>query len=400
MLTNLELDSKIGKVALMSLLFRNITTVINELLSQFRIITLTGPRQSGKTTLCKSMFPGFAYVNLEDISLREQVKADPKAFLTAYPDGLIIDEVHNYPDLFSYLQVIADQYPKRKFILTGSSNFNLFESITQSLAGRTALLSLMPFSFSEIRDQMRDVSTDTLLLRGFYPSVWCGGQNRRFFYQNYYSTYVERDVRKILNVSNLNLFQTFIRLTAGRVGSEFNASALSNEVGISSKTVQSWLSILSASYITFTLPPFFENLGKRLVKSPKIYFYDTGLLCYLLGIENEQQMSTHPLRGNIFENMVIAEAMKQIIHQGRIPQLYFYRDRSQNEVDLLYPKGINYEAFEIKSSQTFSTSFFDGIHYLKNLLKDRISRSAVIYAGREESLHSENEIIYYKNLSL
>lgn len=400
MLTNLESDSKIGKVALMSLLFRNITTVINELLSQFRIITLTGPRQSGKTTLCKSMFPGFAYVNLEDISLREQVKADPKAFLTAYPDGLIIDEVHNYPDLFSYLQVIADQYPKRKFILTGSSNFNLLESITQSLAGRTALLSLMPFSFSEIRDQMRDVSTDTLLLRGFYPSVWCGGQTRRFFYQNYYSTYVERDVRKILNVTNLNLFQTFIRLTAGRVGSEFNASALSNEVGITSKTVQSWLSILNVSYITFTLPPFFENLGKRLVKSPKIYFYDTGLLCYLLGIENEQQMSTHPLRGNIFENMVTAEAMKQIIHQGRVPQLYFYRDRSQNEVDLLYPKGINYEAFEIKSSQTFSASFFDGIHYLKNLLKDRISRGAVIYAGREESLHSENEIIYYKNLSL
>ena len=198
----------------------------------------------------------------------------------------------------------------------------------------------------------------------------------------------------------MNLFQTFIRLTAGRVGSEFNASSLSNEVGISSKTVQSWLSILSASYITFTLPPFFENLGKRLVKSPKIYFYDTGLLCYLLGIENEQQMSTHPLRGNIFENMVIAEAMKQIIHQGRIPQLYFYRDRSQNEVDLLYPKGINYEAFEIKSSQTFSASFFDGIHYLKKLLKDRISRGAVIYSGREESIHSENEIIYYKNLSL
>ncbi|MBP5760317.1 MAG: ATP-binding protein [Verrucomicrobia bacterium] len=384
----------------MSLLFRNISTVINELLTQFRIITLTGPRQSGKTTLCKLMFPGFAYVNLEDLSLREQVKTDPKAFLTAYPDGLIIDEVHNYPELFSYLQVVSDQHPKRKFILTGSSNFNLLESITQSLSGRTALLSLMPFSFSEIRNQMQDVPTDTLLLRGFYPSVWCGGLNWKYFYQNYYATYVERDVRKILNVSNLNLFQTFIRLTAGRVGSEFNASSLSNEVGISSKTVQSWLSILSASYITFTLPPFFENLGKRLIKSPKIYFYDTGLLCYLLGIENEQQMSTHPLRGNIFENMVIAEAMKQIIHRGKIPQLYFYRDRSQNEVDLLYPKGINYEAFEIKSSQTFSASFFDGIHYLKKLLQDRISRSAVIYAGSEENRHSENEIIFYKNLSL
>ncbi|MBO7524644.1 MAG: ATP-binding protein [Verrucomicrobia bacterium] len=384
----------------MSLLFRNISTVINELLTQFRIITLTGPRQSGKTTLCKSMFPGFAYVNLEDISLREQVKTDPKAFLTACPDGLIIDEVHNYPELFSYLQVVSDQHPKRKFILTGSSNFNLLESITQSLSGRTALLSLMPFSFSEIRNQMQDVPTDTLLLRGFYPSVWCSGLNWKYFYQNYYATYVERDVRKILNVSNLNLFQTFIRLTAGRVGSEFNASSLSNEVGISSKTVQSWLSILSASYITFTLPPFFENLGKRLIKSPKIYFYDTGLLCYLLGIENEQQISTHPLRGNIFENLVIAEAMKQIIHRGKIPQLYFYRDRSQNEVDLLYPKGINYEAFEIKSSQTFSASFFDGIHYLKKLLQDRISRSAVIYAGSEENRHSENEIIFYKNLSL
>lgn len=383
----------------MSLIKRQIEQVVRDMVPYFKVITITGPRQSGKTTLCKQLFPDYEYVNLEDMSVREQASVDPKAFLAAYTSGVIIDEAQNFPELFSYLQVVSDANPERRYIITGSSNFSLLESITQSLAGRTAVLTLLPLSLQELGD-VSNISTDTLLLNGGYPAIWGNAQPRHLLYPNYYTTYVERDVRRIVNVTNLRDFQTFIRLSAGRVGTEFNASALSNAVGVSVKTVQSWLSILTASYITFTLPPFYENIGKRLIKAPKLYFFDTGLLCYLLGIENEQQLATHPLRGAIFENFVVAEAYKQLTNRGKEPTLYFYRDSSQHEVDLLLQRGYQYEGYEIKSSQTFTREFLGGLHYLSKLLGDRLTRSAVIYAGAEQLDASHDGIINYRDFKL
>lgn len=383
----------------MSLIKRQIEQVVRDMVPYFKVITITGPRQSGKTTLCKQLFPDYEYVNLEDMSVREQASVDPKAFLAAYTSGVIIDEAQNFPELFSYLQVVSDANPERRYIITGSSNFSLLESITQSLAGRAAVLTLLPLSLQELGD-VSNISTDTLLLNGGYPAIWGNAQPRHLLYPNYYTTYVERDVRRIVNVTNLRDFQTFIRLSAGRVGTEFNASALSNAVGVSVKTVQSWLSILTASYITFTLPPFYENIGKRLIKAPKLYFFDTGLLCYLLGIENEQQLATHPLRGAIFENFVVAEAYKQLTNRGKEPTLYFYRDSSQHEVDLLLQRGYQYEGYEIKSSQTFTREFLGGLHYLSKLLGDRLTRSAVIYAGAEQLDASHDGIINYRDFKL
>lgn len=383
----------------MSLIKRQIEQVVRDMVPYFKVITITGPRQSGKTTLCKQLFPDYEYVNLEDMSVREQASVDPKAFLAAYTSGVIIDEAQNFPELFSYLQVVSDANPERRYIITGSSNFSLLESITQSLAGRAAVLTLLPLSLQELGD-VSNISTDTLLLNGGYPAIWGNAQPRHLLYPNYYTTYVERDVRRIVNVTNLRDFQTFIRLSAGRVGTEFNASVLSNAVGVSVKTVQSWLSILTASYITFTLPPFYENIGKRLIKAPKLYFFDTGLLCYLLGIENEQQLATHPLRGAIFENFVVAEAYKQLTNRGKEPTLYFYRDSSQHEVDLLLQRGYQYEGYEIKSSQTFTREFLGGLHYLSKLLGDRLTRSAVIYAGAEQLEASHDGIINYRDFKL
>lgn len=383
----------------MSLIKRQIEQVVRDMVPYFKVITITGPRQSGKTTLCKQLFPDYEYVNLEDMSVREQASIDPKAFLAAYTSGVIIDEAQNFPELFSYLQVVSDANPERRYIITGSSNFSLLESITQSLAGRAAVLTLLPLSLQELGD-VSNISTDTLILNGSYPAIWGNAQPRHLLYPNYYATYVERDVRRIVNVTNLRDFQTFIRLSAGRVGTEFNASALSNAVGVSVKTIQSWLSILTASYITFTLPPFYENIGKRLIKAPKLYFFDTGLLCYLLGIENEQQLATHPLRGAIFENFVVAEAYKQLCNRGKEPTLYFYRDSSQHEVDLLLQRGYQYEGYEIKSSQTFTREFLGGLHYLSKLLGERLTRSAVIYSGAEQLDTSHDGIINFREFKL
>lgn len=384
----------------MALIKRKLEQVVRDMIPYFKIITITGPRQSGKTTLCKQIFPDYAYVNLEDIAVREQAATDPKAFLSTFTSGVIIDEAQNYPDLFSYLQVVSDANPERHYIITGSSNFSLLENITQSLAGRSAVLTLLPLSLEEINETANEISTDTLLLNGSYPAVWAGVQPRHLLYPNYYTTYVERDVRRIVNVTNLRDFQTFIRLSAGRIGTEFNASALSNAVGVSVKTIQSWLSILTASYITFTLSPFYENIGKRLIKAPKLYFFDTGLLCYLLGIENEVQLASHPLRGAIFENYIVAEAYKQLMNKGKEPTLYFYRDSSQHEVDLLHQKGYQYEVYEIKSSQTFTREFLGGLHYLGKLLGERLSHSAVIYAGEEQLDIPIDGIINYRNFKL
>lgn len=382
------------------LIDREIEGEIINLSNHFPVITITGPRQSGKTTLCKQLFPEFVYINLEDMEIREQIQQDTKAYLNQYPQGVIIDEAHHYPDLFSYIQVIVDQDSARKFILTGSSNFSLLENITQSLAGRTYIFTLLPLSMHELGDRITGQSAETLILNGGYPAIWAKNVPREALYKSYYTTYIERDMYKIINVKDIRQFQIFIRLCAGRIGSEFNASALAGEVGTSSNTINTWVNALAASYIAYMLPPYFVNIGKRLIKSPKIYFYDTGLAAYLLGIENEKQLSVHPLKGALFENMVVNEAMKNRLNKGKDPNLYFYRDKSQKEVDLLHTVANGIYAYEIKSAKSFHKEFFKGIDYVKGIFKDQITRSAIIYDGEDERDTVENGIYNFRKFYL
>jgi predicted AAA+ superfamily ATPase len=373
-----------------------------EIISQsryFPVITITGPRQSGKTTLCKQMFPDYHYVNLEDIAKTEIIKQNPKAFLEIHSQGLIVDDVQQYPDLFSYVQVVVDENPESHIVLIGSSNFALLQRVTQSLAGRTAVLTLLPLSLSELGKERLTASTDTIMLNGGYPSVWAENIPVQTVSKNYYNTYTGRDLRQLINIKDLSKYQVFIRLCAGRTGTEFNASALSNEVGVSVPTIHEWLSTLEASYIVFRMPPFFRNVGKRLIKSPKIYFYDTGLLCFLLGIENENHLQTHPLRGAIFENMVVLEFLKNRFNAGKLSNLYFYRDKSQREIDIVQEFADTFKAYEIKSASAFHPDFMHNLNYLKDLLNEKLTSTQVIYDGEIELKSSENGIVNFRNIS-
>lgn len=385
----------------MALIHRRLSETVRAVLPYFPVITITGPRQSGKTTLCKNLFSDLPYYNLEDPETLYFIVADPKAFLEALPDGAIIDEAHHFPQLLSYLQVIVDENPAKRFIVTGSSNFSLLQNITQSLAGRTAVLTLLPLSLKEIGGKIGDISTDTLILNGGYPHIWANeGFPRMMFYKNYYGSYIERDVRRIENVKDLLLFRKFITLCTGRIGSEFIASNISNEVGVAVSTIINWMSILAASYIAYQLPPYFANVNKRLVKTPKLYFYDVGLACYLLGIENEEQLSTHPLRGNLFENLVVNEALKERLNEGKDPNLYFFKDKSQREVDLVHTHGQELQAYEIKSAQTYTPSFYNNIDYFKKLFGDRVTRTGVIYDGKLTRLTEEKSAQNFRDFHL
>ena len=360
--------------------------LINELLrinESFPVLILTGPRQSGKTTLCKMAFPNYRYVNLENPDTREEIAADPITFLKENRNGMILDEAQRYPELFSYIQILVDEDKTMRFILSGSNNFTLMEKITQSLAGRAALLTLLPLSIKEINP---DVSTDELMFKGFYPAVWGDGRSPYDVYSNYYRTYIERDLRQLINIKDLDLFRQFVRLMASRVANEFNASHISNELGIDVKTVQHWLSILTTSYISFMLPPYYRNIGKRIVKAHKLYFFETGLVCYLLGLTNPEQVATHPLRGALFENMVVSEFYKRCFNKGNTPHLFYYRDNTQKEVDLIDEQtyGRLY-AYEIKSAKRFNTQFCSGLDYFRKLYGDSVVGGEVVYDG-EESL--------------
>ncbi len=378
-------------------IIRSLHRELARLASLYPVIAVTGPRQSGKTTLCKKQFPGFHYVNLEDISLREQIAAAPKAFLEQHAAGLIIDEAQHYPELFSYVQVVADATEHAKFVLTGSSNFSLMQGITQSLAGRAAVLTLLPLSLAELGARAQ-TDTDTLLLNGGYPAVWAKKIPVQDVSRNYYNTYIERDVRQLLQVKDMARLQMFIRLCAGRIGTELNASALSNETGISVPTVQEWLSTLEASYILFRLPPFYRNIGKRLIKTPKLYFYDTAMVCFLLGIESEQQLATHPLRGGIFENLAVLEFIKHRYNAGKLLNLFFYRDKSQVEVDIIEERGKSLYAYEIKSAKTFHRSFTNNLDYFRKAAGPDVVSTQVIYDGENNILTSENGIVNLRNI--
>jgi predicted AAA+ superfamily ATPase len=378
---------------------------IFEVRKYYRVITITGPRQSGKTTLCRNLFSELPYVNFEDIPTRMEAMGDPKKFINRFPQGVIIDEAHNFPDIFSFIQVEVDEdifqgKHDRLFIVTGSSNFSLLEKVTQSMAGRTSILTLLPLAITELGDRIKDISTETLILNGGYPAIWANNIPRGMLYGDYYSSYVERDARQVVNLKEITTFHHFIRLCAGRIGSEFNTSALSNELGVTTKTINNWLNILGASYIVYLLPPYYENIGKRLTKTPKIYFYDTGLVAYLLGISDENQLQTHPLRGALFENLVINEMLKECYNKGKDSNLFYYRDKSQREIDVIQWNGIYLNAYEIKSGMSYNPNFFKNIDYLRSLLKDKIIRSAVIYDGDVESDHQERGIYNFRNFCL
>lgn len=382
----------------MNYIYRSISKSILDAIQYYSVITITGPRQVGKTTLCKNLFPNYTYINLEHPAQRIIIEQDIEAFFANSNTHLIIDEVHHLPQMLSYIQVLVDENPDRKFILTGSSNFALLHQITQSLAGRTALFTLLPFAQSELSGT-KDISTDQLLYQGFYPAIYTKNTPASMLYRDYYNTYVERDIHQLLKVKNLQAFQTFIRLCAGRVGSECNFSSLSNDVGVSVPTITEWVSILQASYIVWKLPPYFANINKRLVKTPKLYFYDTGLLCYLLGIENVQQLKNHPLRGSIFENMVLNEVLKSRFNQGKDNNLCFYRENKGSEVDLVSPQSNKLSIMEIKSAKTFTKDFMRGIKHLEDILGEDIVRSCVVYDGDLESPTLMRGIYNFRNIS-
>lgn len=360
---------------------RAITPQILEAEKFFPVIVVTGPRQTGKTTLCKHIFKDYKYYNLENLAIKEAIAEDPIAFLNSCGDNVILDECQNYTELFSYIQVAVDENRERRFILTGSNNFSMLEKTSQSMAGRAALFTLLPFALGELSEDICSRPTNKLMLEGFYPAPLFHGMPLQLFYSNYYTTYIERDVRQIKQIVDLGSFQKLIRLIAGRVGSEINASALANETGISSPSVKSWINVLEASYIVYTLPPYFTNISKRLTKSPKLYFYDTGLLCYLLGISEESQLAVHPLRGAIFENLIVTQMIKQKVNAGENAQLYFYRENSGREVDILRAYSSFIDAFEVKSTETFNRDFTKNLRYLKELFPSAVKRCLVIYDG-------------------
>lgn len=369
-----------------------------ELAKDYPIITILGPRQSGKTTLVRHIFPQKAYVNLEALDIQALAAMDPRGFLEQYPNGAILDEIQRVPDLLSYIQVIVDEVqPKGMFILTGSHQLEFHQAITQSLAGRTAILSLLPMSLKELSKAGIELTVEEALLKGGYPRIFKDDLDPTKAYRNYFQTYIERDLRQLIQVKDLNQFQRFVKVCAGRIGQIFNAESIGNDVGVSSNTIKEWISILEASFVLFRLQPYFENFGKRIIKSPKIYFYDVGLATYLLGIENTEQLSRDPLRGHLIENLVILELMKDRLNKGLDPQLYYFRDTHGHEVDVIFQSGRQLIPIEIKASKTFNKDFLKNIEFFKNLTNERCGIGALIYTGNQELSSEVCQVLNYKH---
>lgn len=383
-----------------SFIHREIEKVIIDAAQYFSVITITGPRQSGKTTLIKQLFPHLSYYSLENLHILEFATNDPIAFLQQNAQGMILDEVQNAPQLLSYIQEIVDNDTTKRFILSGSSQFSMLTSITQSLAGRTAIFELLPLSYSEIRNSVLNTSIDTLLFEGFYPAIYAQENIAELLYPAYTRTYLERDVRDLLQVKNMMQFQIFLKLCATRIGSLCNFSELANEVGVSTHTIQSWLSILQQSYVIILLQPFHENTRKRLTKTPKLYFIDTGIASYLLGIENSQQLERDKMRGHLFENFIVIEALKKRFNQGKDSNIFFYRDSNQNEVDLLIKKGNVFDVIEIKSSLTYSVNFEKGIKNFEANFPEKVAGKKIIYCGEMQNNKSSIRVVHYSNPEL
>jgi len=367
---------------------RDAGETLKKLSKDYPVLVITGPRQSGKTTLVKSIFSDREYISFENPDVREMAISDPRGFLNRYRDGAVFDEIQRAPDLLSYMQQIIDENIRPgMFILTGSQQFGLISGITQSLAGRSALVRLLPFTLREWYGKNINVPIDQVLYSGLYPPIHDRKLDPNLWYANYINTYIERDVRQLVNVRDLNTFQRFVRLCAGRTGNLVNLSDLASDCGITHNTAKSWLSILEASYIIFLLSPYHKNFNKRIIKTPKLYFYDTGLACWLLSIQNYEQVNTHPMRGPLFESFIISEYFKSSFNKGLPGFYYFWRDRSGNEIDLLIEEGGKIRPVEIKSGATLNTDYFKGLQRFTSLASD-ILEPTLIYGGDDSLSHS------------
>lgn len=391
-----EFDSQLYKM-----IPRIASETLKKLAAQFRAVAIVGPRQSGKSTLARTVFPDKVYVSLENPEVKQRAADDPKGFLKHYNTGAIIDEVQRVPELFNYLQQILDESDERgKFILSGSNNFLMLEKITQSLAGRIGYLDLLPFSYPElstIKSYPKEIND--LLFRGGYPAVAYEGVDAKFWFPAYVRTYIERDVRQIKNISDLATFQRFMFLCASRIGQQVNLSNLAIECGIDHKTAQSWISVMQASYIVHLLQPYYKNYSKRIIKSPKLYFYDTGLACYLLSLESAKNLSNHVMRGALFENFIINELLKIRFNQGFRSNLFYWRDVSGHELDLIIDNSQNSIAIEIKSGITLNTEYFKGLRFWSKLNSQ--SKKILIYGG-DDSYNQEStfDVLSWKDLAL
>lgn len=379
---------------------RGLEAELKKSVKSYPVIALTGPRQSGKTTLVRKLFKKYKYVNLENIEIRSYAQNDPMAFLEEYQGNLIIDEAQNVPDLFSYIQVIVDENNKPgQFILTGSQNFLLLEKIAQSLAGRVSIFHLLPFSIKELKKaNYKLVNLEKLLFMGFYPRIYDKKLEPKEWYSNYLHTYVERDIRMLKRIQDLGTFQIFLKMCAARCGQLLDLTSIGNDCGVSHNTIKEWINILEASFIIFLLRPHYKNFNKRLVKSPKIYFYDTGLLCHLLGIESPEQIKTHYLRGGIFESFAISEFIKNRINKNIDPNIYFWRDKFGHEIDCIIENGKKLIPVEIKSAKTIHINFFDNLNYWNSLSKNSSENTYVVYAGSNNQTRSLGKILSWKNI--
>ena len=380
---------------------RQAKTALLDLAKDYPILAITGPRQAGKATLAQSTFPNKRYVSLEDLDEREFADQDPRGFLARFPDGAILDEAQRCPNLFSYLQTRVDAEKRMGlFVLTGSQQFGLMSNITQTLAGRVGLIQLLPFSLQELQATNTPISSlDDVLWRGMYPPIYDRNLAPEKWFANYVMTYIERDVRQFVEVKNLSLFQRFIKMCAARVGQLINMSSLAIDCGVSHNTIRSWLSVLEAGYVVFLLQPHHQNFGKRLVKTPKLYFYDTGLAAYLLGIRDAEHLSIHSARGSLFENLVVSELLKQRYNQGLASNLYFWRNNTGDEVDVVIEQGEQLIPMEIKSGQTFNADFLSGINKWMKIAGDAALTPQLVYGGSENMTRNGVEVRSWKQIS-
>lgn len=378
---------------------RQLETVIMEAAKYFSVISVTGPRQSGKSTMLKHLFPNLPKYSMKDLNVRAFAEQDPQAFLNQHPEGMFIDEVQKVPSLLDYIQGIVDDNPERRFVLTGSSNLELLQGLTESLPGRAGVYELLPMSLTEVREYLDAKSTNQLLYDGLYPAICAAKNVSHLFYPAYVKTYLEKDVRDLLRIKDQMQFLKFMKLCAARVGSLFNASEVGTELGVDSKTVTHWLSVLQASYLVTLLPPYYENISKRVVKTPKLYFNDPGLACYLLDIESPRQLELDKMRGAIFENMVVMECLKRRYNQGKEGNVFFYRDSNGQEVDILVKEEGQLTAIEVKSSMTYQPAFVKSLQRLPEWTTTPIRCRAVVYAGDFENTAGDIKLVRYNHLA-
>ncbi len=377
---------------------RNLQSKIIAYSRQYPVITITGPRQSGKTTLSKMAFPEKKYVSLENLSNREFAQTDPQGFLAQYPNGAVIDEIQRIPDLLSYIQELVDAQDKTGlFILTGSQQFELMQNISQSLAGRTAIVRLLPFAYNEIYKKS-DTDLDQVMFTGFFPRIHDKKLNPMEAMSFYVSTYLDRDLRLLFNVKDLSTFETFLRLCAGRTGQIMNLTSLANDSGVSHNTIKNWFSVLETSFLVKFTQPFYKNFNKRIIKAPKFYFLDTALVCYLLGLETAEQLQTHPLRGAIFETFVLTELLKSRYNQGLEDNIYYLRDKTGHEIDFILDKGTSMQCIEVKSAQTIRSGFIQHLQYFANI-SDIPAQPYIVYGGDTDRKQSGHQFLSWRHLS-